>query len=297
MDLSDDALYELALVMDPHDEERCLSQKLSQLSASEEQHSSKQSTRDSTKKRSPRVDISTIPKRRKTIDDQDVADVQVKDNVPNCLSIHQQNNFQQLLQSMLSQTASSMHMEDLQEMAVLMHQMTMLDLQKDLWYTYLQSGTGQLANEEQHEFFVWPMEMKSTMMQMNETEIDHETCLNYVNQTLQQFVERQRHCQRQFDERKYTFSNCFTSEMEDTLRQFIEQQEMIFIRLDFERKMAIVKYDYRDRLLEFEYHQLKPNELQVRSLGIPQTSRVVFQIFLDKFIGKSYTSKTRNRKE
>ncbi len=58
--------------------------------------------------------------------------------------------------------------------------------------------------------------------------------------------------------------NFFTSAMEYAISQFIEQEEIIFIRLEFERKIAIVKYDYRDQLLELEYHQLKPNQYQVR---------------------------------
>lgn len=276
MNLSDDALYELALAMDfeeqansvdrKENEEQHLSQKLSQLSAShkQEQHLDKQLNQNLPSKRSPdRLELSTLPKRRKTIDEQTIVDVDANDSVPNYLSIQQYNSFQQLIRSMLSTTASSMQVSDLHEITLLIRRIMVLDLQKSLWNIYLQSGTGQLASEaEQEELCLWPMEVKSTMTTDN-NEIDQMKCLNYVNQTLEQFLHRQRYCEQQLEEKKYHFQNCFTTEMEDTLRQFIEQQELVFMRLDCERKMTIVKYDYRDRLLELEYRQLKPTKYQV----------------------------------
>jgi hypothetical protein len=270
-------------------EEQCLSQKLSQLSASEDDHQNKQSkdstttTMMTTNKRSSVVDTSTIPKKMK-IDDQKVHDEEMKDKIPNYLSINHQD-FQQLIQSILSTTANSMNMKDLQEIALLLRQMTMIDLQISLWNSYLQSGTGELAKEHRlstthrhhPELFLWPIEMKSIIMKekekkksddemipININEIDHETCLNYVDQTLGQFVDRKIQYQTQLHEKKDAFRHFFTSKMEDAINQFIEQQEMVFIRLEFESKIAIVKYDYRDRLLELEYHQLKPNHYQVR---------------------------------
>jgi hypothetical protein len=298
LDLSDDLLCELASTMDDSDvniykeenEEQCLSQKLSQLSASEDDHQNKQSkdsttttttTIITTNKRSSLVGTSTISKKMK-IDDQKVHDEEVKDKIPNYLLINHQD-FQQFIQSMLSTTANTMNMKDLQEIALLIRQITMIDLQKSLWNSYLQSGTGELGKKHRlstthyhHELFVWPMEMKSIMMKEKETksddemmpininQIDHDTCLNYVYRTLRQFVDRKIQYETQLDEKKDYFKNFFTSEMEDAIRQFIEQQEMVFIRLEFESKIAIVKYDYHDRLLELEYHQLKPNQYQVR---------------------------------
>jgi len=284
MDDSDVNIYK------EENEEQCLSQKLSQLSASEDDHQNKQSkdstttTIITTNKRSALVGTSTVSKKMK-IDDQKVYDEEVKDKIPNYLLINHPD-FQQLIQSMLSTTANTMNMKDLQEIALLIRQVIMIDLQQSLWNSYLQSGTGELGKKHRlstthhhhhhHELFVWPMEMKSIMMKEKETksddemipininQIDHDTCLNYVYRTLRQFVDRKIQYETQLDEKKYYFKNFFTSEMEDAIRQFIEQQEMVFIRLEFESKIAIVKYDYHDRLLELEYHQLKPNQYQVR---------------------------------
>jgi len=297
LDLSDDLLYELAQAMDSNDvnidqrenEEQCLSQKLSQLSASEatdDHHQNKRSLSSG--------DTSTVPKKMK-IDDQ-----KVTDKIPNYLSINHPN-FQQLIQSMLSTTANSISMEDLHEMTLLIRQMIMIELQKSLWNTYLQSGTGELAKEyrfsttHQHhsELFVWPMEMKSMMMMMRDKEneridvnqMDHTAYLNYVHRTLYELADRQMQYQTQFDEKKYIWKNFFTSKMENAIRQFIEQHELVFIRLDFESKMAIIKFDYRDRLLEFEYHQLKPNQFQVRSFS----SKSMFLLLLFSLFSYIYS--------
>ncbi len=102
------------------------------------------------------------------------------------------------------------------------------------------------------------------MIEVNIDQIDHQTCLNYARNILRQFTERKLQYQTQLNEKKYSFKNSFNPKMEDTLRQFIEQRELLFIRLQFQSKISIVNYDYRDRLVELEYHQLKPNQYQVR---------------------------------
>jgi hypothetical protein len=99
---------------------------------------------------------------------------------------------------------------------------------------------------------------------INLDQIDHGTCLNYVYETLRQFADRKRQYQTELNEKKYSSRNSFTLKMEETLRQFIEQREILFTRLQFDSKIAIVNYDYRDRLLELEYQHLKPNQNQVR---------------------------------
>ncbi len=103
MDLSDDLLCELASTIDDSDvnmykeehEEQCLSQKVSQLSASEDNQQNKQSNDlitsiSTTHKRSSFVGTSTVTKKMK-IDDQKVHDEEVADKIPNYLSINHQD--------------------------------------------------------------------------------------------------------------------------------------------------------------------------------------------------------------
>jgi hypothetical protein len=302
LDLSDDVLCQLASTMEVDSminnqedhEKQHLSQKFSQLSASEDHHHHQPSndammtTTTTTNKRSPLVAAAaastTLLKKRKL---DEVTVKQLKDKIPTYLSVHQPE-FQHMVQSILSTTANSFHLEDVQEIALLIRQMAMIDLDISLWTSYLQSGTGQLENDRRSTttttphpaISVWPSEIKSLIIMEEEAEkkkesdmmttihvhqIDHDACLNYVYQTLHEFINRKIQYQTQLDEKKHHLNTFFTLEIEEAIVQFIEQQEMIFLRIEMESKIAIVQYDYQDRCIEFDYHQLKPNPYQVNS--------------------------------
>jgi hypothetical protein len=240
---------------------------------------SKDSTTSTMNKRSP-LAPSTISKKMKIDNDDQKQDEEKegKDKIPNYLSVSHRN-FQQLMQSILSTTANSFNIEDLQEIALLIRKIAMIDLQKSLWTSYLRSGTGKLEKDRpstaNHYVSVWPLEVKKSIMMkekntmsemtpININQIDNNACLNHVYQTLLRFVDSRIEYQNKLDEKKYHLKNFFTSKMEDAIVQFIEQQEMVFIRLEIESKIAIVEYDYKDRWIEFEYNQLEPNQYQVR---------------------------------
>jgi hypothetical protein len=143
-----------------NEEEQQLSQKLSQLFASETDGTqAKEAFRTNRYKRfSTDNTLDTISKKLKTFipkendgedSDDDKEELEVKDQIPNYLSVADNSPFQKLIQTILSKTANSYSIEDFQIIALLLREITLLDLQKSLWNTYLQSGTGQLLAENQ----------------------------------------------------------------------------------------------------------------------------------------------------
>ena len=290
-DLSDDVLYEFTSNMDDYNvditednevqmqsiiiiddskiEEQHLSQQLSQLSASE--HEKIQSTTMAINKRSPLIQSPTTLTISKKIK---ITQEKVNDKtIPAYLSVDN-TAFKQLLQSILSNTANSFYIADLQEIAFLIHEITLLGLQKLLWNAYLRSGTGRVEPTRQSKINVnislWPLELKLMMIKNKQTkatdinQIDNNDCLNYVYRTLRQVVDRTIDYQTQLDAKKNHLKNFFTSEMEDAIGEFIEQQEIYFMRISIERKVAIIEHDCKDQLIELEFQHLKPTQNHVR---------------------------------
>jgi hypothetical protein len=247
-------------------EEKYLSQKLSQLSTV--------TTTSTINKRSPCKSPSTIttvlPKKLKI----ETTEESHSKKLPYYLSV-ENKAFNQMIQSMISNTANPFSIEDLREIAFLMHQIATLELQQSLWSVYLQSGTGRLEQNQQAansniHLYLWPSEVKEIMIKKceisttNINQIKDDDCATFVSRTLRQFIDLKIQYEKQLNEKKCRLSNVFTSTMEDTIDDFIEQQEIIFQRIPIQSKINIVKYDYKDRLLELEFEQLQPVEQQVR---------------------------------
>jgi hypothetical protein len=147
-------------------EEQRLSQRLSQLSASHEEAEP------------------TAPVAKKLKLDEDM---------PLYLSA-KHKLFDQTLGPILRQTATSLTIEELRQIARLVHNLAVSQLWISLWQTYLLSGTGQLNKDDpspaQDRPMIWPAEVKTTMIQRhvttarNESDIDHAACLNFVQSYL-----------------------------------------------------------------------------------------------------------------
>ena len=98
-------------------------------------------------------------------------------------------------------------------------------------------------------------------------EIDHDTCLNYVHSKLHKFRDQTVYYQNQLEEKKQRLHNSFISDIEEAIKQYVEQHGTALIRINIETEIAIVEYDFNDRLIELEYQQENPNEYQVRVLS------------------------------
>lgn len=226
-------------------EDEQLSQKLSQLSASEKEQ---EDYRDSsTTKKRPALTTTTMSKRIKSNDIQ----------MPKYLS-KEEKKFEHMIYSLPENIRETFHIEELRQIALCIHKIECLRLDKLLWTTYLRSGTGTLI-ESQKSLLLWPKEVKSKMItQGDPDDMNHEMCLNYVKNVLQKFDDEIISYETMLSERKENVQLYWTSEIEDSIEKFVEQFISIHVRLPQEARIAIVEYDYKDRLFQLEFYSLKP---------------------------------------
>jgi hypothetical protein len=193
--------------------------------------------------------------------------------------------FEQKMNSFIQKSLSSINLEQLRHIAFIVYKLTEIELNLLLWSTYLRSGTGQINGNESHatatpmtttttalashrNVHLWPDEVKTTMITNKHTtrtmnDIDHDSCLAYVHEILRQLREKSLHHQSQLQETKQALKHCFTLEMEDAVKQYVEHYCMILGRAHVNSKIAIVTYDYQDRLLELEFQEQTPYEYQL----------------------------------
>ncbi|CAF1468680.1 unnamed protein product, partial [Rotaria sordida] len=248
--------------------EENLSQKLSQLSATDKEQEDSDKSKPSTVKKRPTLTPSTttdnISKKMKPDKEESTSN-----QIPRYLSSHNKA-FEQMINPILEKTTTtSINIEYLREIAILIHQLECIDLDILLWTTYLRSGTGTLKPQATTStLLLWPLEVKQRMIDRGQTtasdpnEIDHASCLNYVQRVLQKFRNQTEHYQAQLKERKKRLNNCWTCEIGEAITKFVQRHVTPIYKVPTEGQIAIVQYDYNDRLIQLEYYQQNPNEYQ-----------------------------------
>lgn len=268
-------------IIDLPSEEQHLSQKLSQLSTVIQEHDNDDTSKQSTTKKRPTL-TPTTPTAAATIKKMKADTEEISDEVmPKYLSSSDQT-FENMIKPILQKTANTIHIEYFRQIALLTHHLAFIDLNITLWTTYLRSGTGKLKLGEQlqqittmatsvyQNLSIWHKEVKSSMIDegyvtvTDANEINHDTYLNYVHSKLHKFRDQTVFYQNQLDERKQRLNNSFTDEIGQAINQYVEDYGIALFRISTETKIAIVEYDFNDRLIELEYHQQNPNEYQVR---------------------------------
>jgi hypothetical protein len=185
------------------------------------------------------------------------------DDIPEYLCITNKS-FEQIIRQITNDTAYSMNIEELRQVAILMHQCTMIDLETSLWSTYLKAGTGTLKIEQPGPE-IWPTMLKSKIMALNNGETDNDiddTCLKFVNKRLRQLDHDQHQYQAEINEKKINMDGYMTA-IEPVIQTFI-QANLRSLHIQYEYTIALIKYDYEDQRLELEFAQLEPKDHHVR---------------------------------
>jgi hypothetical protein len=274
-----------------------LSQPSSQLSSSkqsdtkDESNGLKQSTTTMSKKRATAT--STVVTSKKTkIDVVHVSD----ENLPKYLS-KEMHSFDEKLNSLSSIQIANVDIERLRQIAYIIHSINLYTLNQSLWTTYLRSGTGAMKvstsvgsatdNDSEKdrnmitenirsefELLWWPDEVKTSMIAnqyttLSSNEIDHITCLNYVRDKIREFGDLNASYYEQLEEQKKQLDSTFTTQMESTIKEFVETNGTSIHRIPIEGEMASVEFKYRDKLFELEFQQQKPHPYQVNIIVRP----------------------------
>ena len=184
------------------------------------------------------------------------------DIIPDYLSKRNQA-FEKKIHSIL---LSTINVDDLRKVAMLMCKIICLDLVHSLWIVYRKSGTGDLPSSlaiHQVNTKIWPIEvqsyMKLTKFQCHTGEDN--PSLTFVNHYLQQFNDQSKQYRIQLNTKTSRLMG-YTRSLEHIIEKFV-QQGLISKRIEIDREIALVQYHYTDVLLKRAFLVQNPNEDQV----------------------------------
>ena len=275
------------------DVEEVLSQKLSQLSTKSGEENEEMSPVTNKRRRSGELSSpSVITKKMKMTDNKDTQ----HDRIPAyLLPTNKSFNF---IMSNVMHTATSMTLDDLRQVAILIHQIAELRIDKQIKTTYLQSGTGTLTDSEPEltklDRRVWPTQVKSKMLEqykkdnMNRTttstvkmteEDEHRHCEEFVQQSIREMNEKMVQYQQQLDEKKSQLVD-MTSTMEEAIKAYVDQYGIRPLKMKRDLKIKLIKYDCDAEIIERKYLQENPNEYQVNRSFLARKNRFSYSYYL-----------------
>lgn len=182
-----------------------------------------------------------------------------------------------MAQQKIYHLTSSINIEELQQIAILIHQLNILELEKTLWTHYYKSGTGTLKVNDSN-LKVWSSNIKK-MIQSNQIKVDDDHCLKFVSENLRELNEKHHEIQQQLIIKKKQFVG-YTITIDEILQAFI-REHLKSLRLKYECKIKLVDFDYRERVLEHAFLQENPIEQQVIIIIIIHYSISILYDFSD----------------
>ena len=181
-----------------------------------------------------------------------------------------------MISSFIRKTTTFINIEYLREMAYSIHQIESINLDRLLWITYLHSGTGELKPKGQirtsssnFKISLWADEVKSKIIAHDPTktidskDIDQDSYVAYVNRVLEKFQNQLVYYESQLEQQKQKLNNSLTSEIEEAIRKFVQQNGIALYKISIDGLIATVEYDYKDQLIRLEFEKENPNEFQV----------------------------------
>ena len=162
---------------------------------------------------------------------------------------------------------STINVEDLRKVAMLMYKIICLDLVHSLWIVYRKSGTGDLSSTlaiHQVDKKIWPIEVQTSMkLSKVQRHTDEDNpCLTFVNHYLHQFNDQSKQYRTQLNAKTSRLVG-YTRSLEHIIEKFV-QQGLISKRIEIDREIALVQYHYTDVLLKRAFLTQNPNENQVK---------------------------------
>ncbi|CAF0800758.1 unnamed protein product [Adineta steineri] len=285
----DDELLQLLTAYDDKNTEeeqqqRQLSQRLSQLKTTTDEHIDTESTitivpATTSKKRSSITPATSnyqmATKKTKTNDNEtEYNDDDGDAELPRFLS-RTKDIFQETMKPLLDKLSKPIDIEILRTMALYKFRIAVDDLNTFLWTAYLHSGQGKLQVSKQpttttttRNISLWPSTVKELIKKTRYKSddinvVNDNTFEDFVRAMLRDFAGHNRSRSNEIKIQKQILANSFTLEMEEAIDKFVEQHGTAFHRADTEEQIAIVEYEYEDRLIDFEFYDQTPYREQV----------------------------------
>ncbi|CAF1471287.1 unnamed protein product, partial [Rotaria sordida] len=261
------------------DDETILSQKLSQLSTTDQHEINSLITSD--KKR--RLNFTASPnisskKMKMTNNDTDEDDnindnYTIRDQIPKYLSMNNKA-FVPMMKNIMK-NVQSISMNDIQKLALLMHQVAALRLKREIITIYLQSVTGTLMEPEcdliEADRRVWSMQVQSLMLQKKAkskttTEANQNNqqaaCEDRLHERLEEINLEIDLSEGELIQKKNSLLE-FTSIMNEAIQIYVQEYGIKPLEMKHQLKKAIVMYNYQIEILERKYLHEQPNQYQL----------------------------------
>ncbi len=172
-----------------------------------------------------------------------------------------------MIQQKIYPLTTVINIEELGQIAILMYQLNVFDLEKSLWTICFQSGLGILKSQESN-LKVWPFWVTKMIQSEQGRTMSHkmpvnedEDCLKFVQQFQYELNKKQQQLQGQLNLKKQQL-NGFTMAMENTLQIFLQEHQQK-LHLEYEFIIKLIKFDYREHVLDHNFLRENPNEQQV----------------------------------
>jgi len=225
--------------------------------------------------------VAATTKSRKYSDEDQ--DCQLFYEIPDYLSIASLE-FQTTFFSELHHRYYPMDFKDLQQLAVLIRQLSILHLYEQLWTRILQAGTGQLKLRDQfftvqsvdHRHFSFWSKIVTSILLISEKKksihvplldqthpIAEDIYINFVKNYLDQIKMKRQLCRFEFDTIRKNVSDPIGT-LDDKIENYAQKEgDLVAIELYVQTNLFLIDYYYFDRAYQWEYFQLNPTNLQV----------------------------------
>lgn len=206
-----------------------------------------------------------------------------KDAIPTYLSLNSEL-FKDLLRNLLA-TVNSISIHDLQYIALCIHRLAALDIQKQVTNVYYKSGTGTLKDLGPElvaiDRRVWPAQVKAdwsarhatntTVTELN-VEDQHRVYENHVRQRFEEMTRQTDQYEQDLEDKKKQLSE-FTLMMEQMIRNYVHEYGIYPLKLQRNLKIALLQYDYDAEIMERRFLQENPTEYHVNLHSV--TNRIL----------------------
>ncbi|CAF1651422.1 unnamed protein product [Rotaria magnacalcarata] len=166
-----------------------------------------------------------------------------------------------------SNNTSPNKLEDYRLMTILIYRIKHSEILLHLWTTYRRSGSGLLktyhARNELGPLF-WPKPIKYMVkVTVRFGTEEHDACLAYVESRLVELekMSQESHTQLKFQINR--LSSIYSSTVRQVMDTFVEQQ-LTSLRMKIEHKVELLHYDYDEHILQLEYLEQQPTEVQIQ---------------------------------
>ncbi|CAF4257173.1 unnamed protein product, partial [Rotaria sordida] len=161
---------------------------------------------------------------------------------------------------------STMNLDELRDIAILMHKIMSIDIVQSLWIVYRKYGVEKIQSKRpinESDTKIWPKEVSSLMGQLkNDNIIDESSCLVFVNQCLQELYNKKENYRRELNVKTSRLSG-YNRSIEYTIEKFV-QQVLQSLHIEINEHIATVQYHYTDIIFQQTYFAQNPNANQIQ---------------------------------